>query len=224
MRERRLQGIGLLVAGAALVVAPGAALAKNKNKNRSYEPPGEYRVIEFACGSNDGSFPGAVAGDYAATISALNAGTSEVRVLARVVLTVPETLRSDEVTARIGAGGVRVLDCDDLLGGIFAFPQDLPAEGYFQGFLLEKNAGPLTVTTRRSAGGDGIASAEAETIPPQTTSMPRDAHDGVVICHVPPGNPGNAHTIEVDASAVQAHRHHGDYEGACSHQDAGWDD
>src|SRR5262249_60154746 len=37
----------------------------------------------------------------------------------------------------------------------------------------------------------------------------------VAICHVPPGNPANAHSILVDASAVPAHLAHGDYFGAC---------
>jgi hypothetical protein len=37
-----------------------------------------------------------------------------------------------------------------------------------------------------------------------------------LICHVPPGNPDNAHTICVGAAAVDAHaEHHGDAAGAC---------
>ena len=35
------------------------------------------------------------------------------------------------------------------------------------------------------------------------------------ICHIPPGNPSNAHTINVDNSAVPAHLAHGDYLGEC---------
>jgi hypothetical protein len=36
------------------------------------------------------------------------------------------------------------------------------------------------------------------------------------ICHIPPGNPANAHTICVGNPAVPAHlRNHGDYLGAC---------
>ncbi len=37
----------------------------------------------------------------------------------------------------------------------------------------------------------------------------------VTICHVPPGNPANAHTITIAESAVPAHLAHGDYLGAC---------
>ena len=42
------------------------------------------------------------------------------------------------------------------------------------------------------------------------------AAEKVVICHVPPGNPSNAHTISVSESAVPAHLAHGDSIGACA--------
>lgn len=38
----------------------------------------------------------------------------------------------------------------------------------------------------------------------------------VTICHIPPGNPSNAHTISVGASALDAHLAHGDTEGECT--------
>ena len=38
----------------------------------------------------------------------------------------------------------------------------------------------------------------------------------VEICHIPPGNPGNAHTIIVGAPAKPAHLAHGDILGACA--------
>ena len=37
----------------------------------------------------------------------------------------------------------------------------------------------------------------------------------VAICHIPPGNPDNAHTINVDDNAVPAHLAHGDTLGEC---------
>lgn len=48
-----------------------------------------------------------------------------------------------------------------------------------------------------------------------------EGEEGVAVCHIPPGNPGNAHTIHVGASAVQAHLAHGDHEGACGSQEEG---
>jgi LPXTG-motif cell wall-anchored protein len=40
--------------------------------------------------------------------------------------------------------------------------------------------------------------------------------DKVVVCHIPPGNPGNAHTIVVSENALPAHMAHGDTEGPCT--------
>jgi hypothetical protein len=37
----------------------------------------------------------------------------------------------------------------------------------------------------------------------------------VDVCHVPPGNPDNAHTITISENAVSAHLDHGDRIGAC---------
>ena len=37
----------------------------------------------------------------------------------------------------------------------------------------------------------------------------------VKICHIPPGNPDNAHTIVVSQNAVPAHLAHGDTLGPC---------
>ena len=40
-------------------------------------------------------------------------------------------------------------------------------------------------------------------------------NEKVVICHAPPGNPDNRHTITVGFPAVQAHLDHGDTLGSC---------
>jgi len=38
----------------------------------------------------------------------------------------------------------------------------------------------------------------------------------VEICHIPPGNPSNLHTITISEHALQAHLAHGDFLGGCS--------
>lgn len=42
-----------------------------------------------------------------------------------------------------------------------------------------------------------------------------DSQGKVDVCHIPPGNPANAHTINVSVNAVPAHLAHGDFLGAC---------
>jgi len=52
----------------------------------------------------------------------------------------------------------------------------------------------------------------------QLTTLPASLNGPggkVVICHIPPGNPGNQHTIEVGQPAVSAHLAHGDTLGSC---------
>jgi hypothetical protein len=43
----------------------------------------------------------------------------------------------------------------------------------------------------------------------------QSGQEKVNICHIPPGNPDNAHTIVVGAPAVPAHLAHGDELGEC---------
>jgi hypothetical protein len=58
-------------------------------------------------------------------------------------------------------------------------------------------------------GSDGKPDAEPHACDPQNTKK-------TTICHIPPGNPGNAHTICVGNAAVDAHvRNHGDLLGPC---------
>ena len=38
----------------------------------------------------------------------------------------------------------------------------------------------------------------------------------VQVCHIPPGNPANFHTITISPNALEAHLAHGDIPGACS--------
>ena len=42
-----------------------------------------------------------------------------------------------------------------------------------------------------------------------------DSAGKVDICHIPPGNPENAHVINVSVNAVRAHLAHGDTLGEC---------
>nr|HNB50647.1 DUF5666 domain-containing protein [Anaerolineales bacterium] len=64
----------------------------------------------------------------------------------------------------------------------------------------------ITYASISVLNSDGEAEGEPTAQPPE---------DNVTICHIPSGNPSNAQTITVAASAVDAHLAHGDYLGAC---------
>jgi hypothetical protein len=51
-------------------------------------------------------------------------------------------------------------------------------------------------------------------VPDPHVCDPADAHK-TTICHIPPGNPANAHTLCVGSPAVPAHLAHGDHLGSC---------
>lgn len=42
-----------------------------------------------------------------------------------------------------------------------------------------------------------------------------DNNDKVLVCHLPPGNPDNAHEICISPNALETHLTHGDYCGPC---------
>ncbi len=56
------------------------------------------------------------------------------------------------------------------------------------------------------------ACVEAE---PEETTDDLAPADSIEICHVPTGNPDNAHTIFVEEGELEEHLAHGDIEGAC---------
>ncbi len=79
---------------------------------------------------------------------------------------------------------------------------------------------PEAVPAHRSHG-DTVGDCAA---PPDDGGLPPDDEPGngsscddgkIAVCHVPPGNPANAHTICVGAKARDAHLKHGDTLGPC---------
>jgi len=49
-----------------------------------------------------------------------------------------------------------------------------------------------------------------------TNNYPVENNNKVIICHLPPGNPGNTQTIQVSVNSVKAHLAHGDRIGDCN--------
>jgi hypothetical protein len=48
----------------------------------------------------------------------------------------------------------------------------------------------------------------------------KQSREKITICHIPPGNPENAHSIEIDIHAWPAHEAHGDVIGDCDAEDS----
>lgn len=72
-------------------------------------------------------------------------------------------------------------------------------------------------------GDDGDGDDDGGSVPGgedcTSAARGRAGRDGkVAVCHIPPGNPSNAHTIRVGQPAVRAHLAHGDALGDCSCQ------
>ncbi len=75
------------------------------------------------------------------------------------------------------------------------------------------------VTGTYDDGLDGEGNDPAPVNDSLTVRDEEEDEDGdrekVTVCHMPPGNPGNAHTITIGAPAVEAHLSHGDVPGNC---------
>ena len=56
------------------------------------------------------------------------------------------------------------------------------------------------------------------------TKNNNQAGEKITICHIPPGNPENAHAITIDVHAWPAHEAHGDVIGDCSQTSNGQED
>jgi hypothetical protein len=78
--------------------------------------------------------------------------------------------------------------------------------------MRRKAFGVLLVVAAMLVSGLGVANADP------------GGKEKVEICHVPPGNPGQQHTITVGEPAVDAHLAHGDERGECDEERPGRDD
>ena len=209
-RNRNLILVPSLLAIAALV-GPGVAEAKKKK----YEKVSQY-AVEFTCGRNSSDFQRVLPGDYSAVVNVHNAG-DDTRVRARVSLSFPGSQESDWVQTGFERGQTRQFNCKNIFDQ-FVFAQPIDDNNYIQGYLVIQTRGEIDVTARYTTSGpEGSVSSDVEVAEARTISRKKIPHDSEVeICHVPPGNPGNAHTIWVDPSSVSAHlNNHDDYLGSC---------
>jgi hypothetical protein len=209
---------------AVFAAAPDAAQAKSKNRSAA-----QY-VIPFTCGENLTDVGRVLPGRYAISVD-VRSPSSEASVDEQVILTYPPGgqlpgFASEVIAQTIPAGSAIQLGCDEILGASFLYQTPPPVTPYVQGLLILTSRASLQVfATRTAQGTTGGLSMETESVPPSSVpyvSLP--AESKVTICHRPPGNPGNSHTISVGLAAWPAHQAHGDTQGECLDDDDDDDD
>jgi hypothetical protein len=174
--------------------------------------------VSFTCGENASELDRVAPGLYAISVSIHNGGDRDVYLRKHVALTYPPGGQmagevSGVIEETLATGTAMQVSCEQLLGPDF-FLQP-PATPYVQGVLVLESSRPLNVTaTHTASAAEGEASLDVERVPGNLVRV-RRLYDQVEICHIPPGNPGNAHTIWVGADSVPAHQAHGDTVGPC---------
>jgi putative hemolysin len=70
-------------------------------------------------------------------------------------------------------------------------------------------------TSASQSGASTSSNANSAARGNQQSAARNQYQEKVLICHIPPGEPDNAHTISVSPNAVPAHLAHGDTLGPC---------
>jgi hypothetical protein len=161
-----------------------------------------------------------VPGFYATAVNLYNANFEGVTLRKSLALTFPPEEQasgevSDPIEEVVSPGTALQVDCAEIRNE-FVFPNPPPATDHVQGFLVIESNKPLLVEAVYTSNGIGDVSIDVERIAERKVK-PREfvRPDKVAICHFPPGNPDNEHTIVVDSSSVSAHQAHGDTLGSC---------
>lgn len=237
-RMSRIALVALSLALIFLLATPDVAFAKKKKRRSSprYDPYETVQLDRFAvpfiCGENSESTDRIALGDYSATINILNLTNEDADLRARVLLSFPPVAPGPGFVSmvrgiQVGPGQALQFDCGEI--GMVEFPDPPPDTPYIFGFLqLQTQASVRVWVTQSSGTGAGGIALQTQQIEAERISVKRrrDGSDERLICHVPPGNPENAHEIIVDDAAVDAHLRHGDYEGYCrdDEESEDWDD
>jgi hypothetical protein len=194
----------------------GPAAAKKQKVVEWYQ-----YTVAFTCGANDADFSRVVPGDFATAVNLYNATAGDTTLRKNLALSFPPETQtagvvSDAIEEILPANSALQVDCEEILFG-FTYAVPPPATDYIQGFLVIESDKPLEVQAVHSAlGAADEVSIDVERIAERRV-LPRPfaPPQRVVICHYPPGNPGNAQTLTVDAAALPAHKAHGDTLGPC---------
>ncbi len=178
-------------------------------------------VVKFVCGSSEGDeAKRVVPGRYATSINIYNPNSTDTELDKNVALTFPPEEQasgavSDIIVDNLESRAALQVDCGEIPAG-FSFTGGAPVSPYTEGFLVIESRGTLKVTAVYTAtDASGGASVDVEEFEGSRIRVKNNNGDKLTICHFPPGNPGNAHTIRIGSAAWPAHQSHGDTLGAC---------
>ena len=89
--------------------------------------------------------------------------------------------------------------------------------------VFADNSSTSTSSSSSTSTSDSFSTASSTQDQNQSQNQSDDGDDNdnnqkITICHIPPGNPSNPQTIQIDVSAWQSHvdEHTGDYQGECN--------
>lgn len=214
MRRAPILALAALVA--VSLVLPSAALAKKKKRR----PPAPTTwSVPFTCGQNADLLEGVVPGDHVFTAYVSNGSANPVSMQMVVAITRPTGGAvagpvSMPVQVDLAAMEATQVTCAELLDGMFMYDVAPDTSTYVQGILRITSASGLSVSAQQSVIGPA-GDLSVMNVPVSKSTGVLDGESKITICHVPPGNPANAKTLSVGASAWPAHEGHGDTMGVC---------
>lgn len=181
----------------------------------------EY-VVKFLCGPVTTDMFPVLPGSYATSINIYNPSDKDIPIYKNIALSFPPAGQfpgsvSEVIMETLPAKSALQVDCLQIPGG-FSFEMDgaPPMGSYTEGFLVVQSSGPLKVSgVYNATHASGGASLDIEQIQGVKRKVRRRDRDKLTICHIPPGNPSNRHTLRIGSSAWPAHASHGDTEGPC---------
>jgi hypothetical protein len=181
-------------------------------------------VVKFVCGSSEGAEATAtrvVSGRYATSVNIYNPNDTDTEFNKNLALTFPPEEQesgavSDSIVDNLASRAALQVDCGEIPSE-FSFTGGAPVSPYTEGFLVIESRGALKVTAVYAAtDASGGVSVDVEEFEGSRIRVKSNGNgDQLTICHFPPGNPGNAHTIRIGSAAWPAHQSHGDTLGAC---------
>ena len=179
----------------------------------------EY-AVKFVCGDAAPTVS-VIPGSYATSINIYNPNDREVELNKNIALTFPSEALvagavSDIMVDTLPAKSALQVDCGEIPDGFSFNGSPLPDGLYTEGFLVIQSRGKLNVSAVYTSTNDSSVgvSVDVEQIQGLKVRVKRD-RDKLTICHFPPGNPANAHTLRIGSSAWPAHEAHGDILGSC---------